>query len=360
MQPTTLHEGITADVTDLPQIGVPQIEDAQDQGFFRLSHSVFTHPALIPLPGDAFRVYLWMASQAWRYPDSDGTMRAAVTYVVNGTGVSKATVSRCFAILKKASLIKPIEINYAIGNVWKVSDIALAKPTKSKKKLPHFEHPQIEVPQNEDGAASKRGSSRLNLRQQLPQNEVEVRSTIKQENNNSLSANIESSIDAYFRNLNPAKKRESERSFYKSLQRDYSDAEIAKALALIQEKGLPSSGEPCHSPMAFLAKAISSVLKEATQRTEGKATREKREHQQGEIQAAQEAEAREEEDEIELRNSYFHKVFPEEVAQIQVIRQYASKFPMFNPTGPAVRSLAIGAWWNEYSTRLKGTERNSK
>ena len=75
-------------------------------GYFQLSHSVFRDPKLRALPGDAFRLYLWLSSQGWRFPDSDGTLRASVSFITEALGMPHATVSRGLKILREGSLVQ--------------------------------------------------------------------------------------------------------------------------------------------------------------------------------------------------------------------------------------------------------------
>ena len=64
-----------------------------DGGYFQLSHSVFRDPMLRALPGDTFRLYLWLTTQGWRFPDSDGSLRASVSFITEATGMRTAPLS---------------------------------------------------------------------------------------------------------------------------------------------------------------------------------------------------------------------------------------------------------------------------
>ncbi len=59
----------------IPQVEQPQVEEPQreigtPQGFFKLSHGVFSEPLLKDLSGDCFRLFLWLSSRAWRFLSS--------------------------------------------------------------------------------------------------------------------------------------------------------------------------------------------------------------------------------------------------------------------------------------------------
>src|SRR5690606_22066971 len=74
---------------EAPQIEGPQDKES-DSAFFRLSHRAFSDPKLQGISGDCFRLFLWLASKAWRYPNSDGRVRAAIRFIEGGTGMSHA------------------------------------------------------------------------------------------------------------------------------------------------------------------------------------------------------------------------------------------------------------------------------
>src|SRR3712207_2482488 len=95
-QPSQLQE------TEPHQNEVPQSDGAgskESAGYFKLSHSVFQNPVLQTLPGDAFRLFLWMSSIAWRFKHSDGLIRASISYITQGTGISSASASRALVKL---------------------------------------------------------------------------------------------------------------------------------------------------------------------------------------------------------------------------------------------------------------------
>jgi len=171
-----------------PQNEVPQREVA---GFFKLSHRVFFEPLLRDLTGDSFRLFLWLSSRAWRYPSSDGTVRASVGYIESQAGMSHATISRALKILKEKALVCILEVDFKKGNLWQVSSIACSHPspdTDPEDKLTHKKGPQNEAPRLLDHGASKRASPQLNLRQPPPQNEGDLRSIKKEKNKKEVGA----------------------------------------------------------------------------------------------------------------------------------------------------------------------------
>ena len=78
------------------------------------------------------------------------------------------------------------------------------------------------------------------------------------------------------------------------LREDYTEEQIASCVTFLQAQGVPSSGTPCHSPMAYLAKAMDDVLNEVNTSQAKESRRVRR--QQLEVAAERErkaAEARE-------------------------------------------------------------------
>jgi hypothetical protein len=151
-----------------PQIEQPEIQETQNKepthGFFMLAHSVFNEEVIQNLSGDAFRIFIWMSAQAWRFKESKGEFRAAVDYISIKCGCSRSTVTRGLADLKKNNLIECVEQNFKKGNLWKVSRIADGRK----------EDAEIELAQNKVEAGSKSGSSMPNLNKEHAQNEHHI------------------------------------------------------------------------------------------------------------------------------------------------------------------------------------------
>jgi hypothetical protein len=150
------------------QIEQPEVQGAQKkepaQGFFMLAHSVFDEEVVRNLSGDAFRIFIWMSAQAWRFKESKGEFRAAVDYISVKCGCSRSTVTRGLNDLKKNNLIECVEQNFKKGNLWKVNRIADGRK----------EDAEIELAQNKVEAGSKSGSSIPNLKQEHAQNEHHI------------------------------------------------------------------------------------------------------------------------------------------------------------------------------------------
>lgn len=169
---------------NVPRFEQPHSEAAQvdtvskrraggQSGFFKLSHNVFSEPLLQKLSGDCFRLFLWLSSKAWRYPSSDGLIRAAVRFIEDETGISHANISRSLKALKEAGLISLSETDFKRGNVWRISRLAVGTPGPDGW-LPQKEATNTEVPSSEERATSKRERSNPSLRAEAPQIERNI------------------------------------------------------------------------------------------------------------------------------------------------------------------------------------------
>lgn len=316
----------------------PQKEVPRRKGYFRVRHDAFADRLLRDLSGDAFRLFLWMSSLAWRYPDSDGSVRASVGFIERGTGISHATISRALAQLRKQSLVELLESDFKRGNLWKISSIAVQGPEN--------EPPQFEPPLDKGRGTSKGESSDLNLRQEAPQFEGEVRNTLKKESKNSLSSVRDGKLREYFEQLKPARKAESELQAFWELRAEYCEVDLALCLEHLLQRGVPGSGDPCHSPMAYLSRAIGQIIRDA------KAAQEQRQALEVKVQTKlkreQEHAATEVQEEMEFlrREASFVAAFPSQEAQRVEIARYLERYPYFNSDGFMSRRLAIHAWWN--------------
>ena len=95
--------------------------------YFRLANHVFTDPILRTLTADTFKVFLWMCMQVYGCEQSDGNLRASARTVSLGIGIAESSVTRSFYVLLKCQLIKRIEVNCKLGNLWWVSPIAFGE-----------------------------------------------------------------------------------------------------------------------------------------------------------------------------------------------------------------------------------------
>jgi len=140
------------------------------------------------------------------------------------------------------------------------------------------------------------------------------------------------------------RKRHSELQAYHELRHGFEDTQIAACVEYLSRKGLPGSGERCHSPMAFLSKAMGQVLglvqAEAAKRDEARASAERdRAEQEARLQADMDAVQAE-----RTREEAFVNAFPNAEDQAEAVARYGADFRMFARNPNLLRKLAIGVW----------------
>ncbi|MGK5085801.1 replication protein [Bdellovibrionota bacterium FG-1] len=161
------------------------------------------------------------------------------------------------------------------------------------------------------------------------------------------------SLQKYFDELKPAKKRESEWKAFESLQGDYCAEDIADCLIRLEERGVGESAQPCHSPMAYLSKAMGEVLNEVEARRFKAHERIERELREAEAEKQKlETEAREA-DEWTAKENAFNKAFSSEERQREVLVELLRGLP-FSPNSQPGRIMGIGRWWNSQNIGVTG------
>lgn len=153
-------------------------------------------------------------------------------------------------------------------------------------------------------------------------------------------------IRRYFDDLRPQRKRESELNAFEEIRRDFSIQDIEASLEHIRKNGLPG-GEICHSPMAYLASAMSEVL--AIVRVEQEKHRVRAENvARVESERLQAAETEDRElREQQVREAAFNRVFCEEARQREVIAELCLG-TAFRPNSVLGRMYAISTWWKRF------------
>jgi len=234
--------------TELPRIEATQDKEAAassgrelngtSQGFFKLSHAIFSHLELQKLSGDCFRLFIWMSCRAWRFPNSGGKLRASVAYMEAQTGMGHATISRGLRALKEVGLVSLEETNFKTGNLWQVSALAVGN-FEPENEPPQNEKPLKEAARNEQEVTSKRGTSFLKMSEKLPQNEQHIRNINKHNNSQESAperAQIEVAVVEFESNLSEKMRQKITEEF---VAREYSHgiyppAKVIKSLVAMQ------------------------------------------------------------------------------------------------------------------------------
>jgi hypothetical protein len=151
----------------------------------------------------------------------------------------------------------------------------------------------------------------------------------------------------YLAQLKPQKKRESETAHFVSLRQEYSESDLVRALGYLERFGLPETGKPCHSPMAYLAQAMEQVLSAERIVREQESIREQREREERATAERHRAQLEVEERAVLGREKAFSQAFPTPELELAYLNQIADRYPMFNLRGAALKNLAVTAWWSE-------------
>jgi hypothetical protein len=172
----------------------------------------------------------------------------------------------------------------------------------------------------------------------------------KERSNKSLSP-LPQALKVYFSELKPERKRESEWKAFESLLSDYSAEDISDCFTEIQTRGVVvvrdgvESAERCHSPMAFLSRAIGDVLGQIqTKRLKARERAEREQSMAMEQQKRVETEARGAA-EWAQKEKAFLRAFPGEGRQSEALTELCRNLP-FRPHSEAGRSFAIAKWWD--------------
>lgn len=206
-----------------------------------------------------FAVYLCMVSKSYGYKRN--TCDMGINELVSSTGLSRNSVKKSLDRLLAGKWIKLLQ-EYEYGRTarkWRVYC-----PYENGK----TDDQTFVVAEKKNGSQGDRVISR-SCQEMPPKGSSQdpvtgaPRGTYKESiqikiQKKSLSE-ISENTQKYFSNLKSQGKRESEWNAFRKLKADYPEQDISDCIEYLQKHGL-SSGELCHSPMAFLEKAIDQVL----------------------------------------------------------------------------------------------------
>jgi len=171
-----------------------------------------------------------------------------------------------------------------------------------------------------------------------------IENSSKEKSKKALSP-LSEKLQNYFDELKPVKKRESELRAFQALGTNYSEGQIELCLMHLQKNGTPGNREPCHSPMAFLGRAMGQVLDEATREASRQAARSVRQVQQERAEIERlETEAREAQEWARKERTFLEE-FPAEWQQHEVLEEFCSGMP-FRPESVSGRMIAISRWFS--------------
>jgi hypothetical protein len=167
---------------------------------------------------------------------------------------------------------------------------------------------------------------------------------------NSLS-HVPEKVRAYFDSIAAPRKRESEWKALQELQATHSLDDIAECVAHLRTRGVGSgeNAEPCHSPLAFLSKAMGEVLPVVEERRRKVRERAERERREAEADRRRREEETREAAEAAMKERAFNRAFPGEERQREVLSELLRGLP-WKPGTVAGRTVGVGRWWDSLTT----------
>ncbi|MBI3557844.1 MAG: hypothetical protein HY074_16405 [Deltaproteobacteria bacterium] len=304
------------------QVAVDARGNPAHRGFLKRSH-FFRILRCILSPSEFVVVdFLWDA--AWGGQDSNGSTRKSLSKIEEGTSLKTSAIKVALKSLQAHGLIVMREKSMRRGVLWDVPSF-MADATESKSDLV------------EDRPSRETTNTRSENAQPVSRNPTRYKELSKE-------ILLENSLSDYFSSLKAPQKREREVGHFQGLLREYAQKDIVACLAHVQAHGLPVSGEPVHSPMAYLAQAMGDVLKavragqmrqEQAAKTRDGAAQATRERQEQEIR---------EQNESEARRQAFESAFQTPESQEAILAGFRKRTP-WAPKGNIGRGLAIADWW---------------
>lgn len=326
------------------------------KGYFtRVPHTLLRGECQFQDPLD-FMVYLHLFTYSHGFERRDVSMSQA--QLERFTGAAKNTVKRSLERLVKQGWIKLIEDyeHARMSRKWRVY-LPEERGGPNGKKI---------VSDLNSGTDKQRPTLKGNRSnpdtQTVSKSDPYIHRDPKETSENSLSTQsinrvrghqvpvreLPGNLKEYFAELKPERKRRSELSLFKELCLEYRLSELSESLEWLTENGLPGSGEPCHSPMAFLAsggiRQVALFAKSERLDRELRTSRDQREGLERKQRAEDEANA---DAEAKKREKAFQVAFPNPVDQERQILSVAKELPGLDPSSLILRSLAITRWWNQ-------------
>jgi hypothetical protein len=205
--------------------------DEKSKGFFKLPHAIFSDPVLMALSGEQFRLYLWLLTRAWRFPSSNGTVRASLSFIQLHIPISESTATRALKKLQELGLIWLATKDLRGGNTWFVK-----RPDSSLS---------AEQKDSCSKSASKCGGSSSS------KNSTNVEELAE--------SSIYPLIFEHLKKIHPKYLRE-EQDAFRELQSRLTAERLEEAFRLFVDDK-KSSGQFCSCPLSYLNKLLLEDLK---------------------------------------------------------------------------------------------------
>jgi hypothetical protein len=301
-------------------------------GFTQVPHAVLRLAGLFEEPID-FMVYLHLFTFSWGYQRE--TVDMGLTQLERFTGAARNTVRRSLDRLSEKRWIIEVQKQEPgqVSRKWKVRNPAPKDPENTGSKTDRVKHGPGQT-------LTPRGSNPDPVTGSKMDPYIE---SSKQSFKETLSPETEE-LRKYFDSIKAPRKRESELKAFRELRAAHPEADISVAFAHVQSRGVGEKGEPCHSPMAYLAKAIESVIRVVREGCESRRRQREQLLQAENAERLREQELAYEERQHQEREEALIATYPEAEAREQALRPYLDRFSGFMRQPELIRRLAIRAW----------------
>ncbi|MCM0606944.1 MAG: hypothetical protein KA715_12715 [Xanthomonadaceae bacterium] len=162
-----------------------------------------------------------------------------------------------------------------------------------------------------------------------------------------LKHTLPESLKVYFENLKPERKRKQEEGAFKELTREFSVVQIESALLHIQKHGIGEHKEKPHSPMAYLAVAMESILKKLPKTTNQSKPQDTTISKNKTTEQENEEKAHYEKAILEFQSSF--KTIED---QDSYFKSYSKNLPFLNSSGEVFKRIAILEWYKTYDLKV--------
>ena len=293
-------------------------------GYTRVPNSVLMEMVSGDLSRNEMKIMLLIARMTISFNRSHVPLSKGV--IERMTGVQGRSVLDAMQSLVEAGLIEKVPGNHKTPNRLRLifEPLPVANATQGPNET---KDAKISQGQGATSTYKKDNSETIDLRKKI-----------------SLSS-LSENLRKYFADLKPRRKREAEFEAFEELRTEFSEEQIEECFAILQARGLPGTGAVCHSPMAYLSKAIAQVLPEVQMRKKRAMSEDKRVRELAVAEKRRTILQTIEATEVEQRERAFQRAFPTDQAKTEVFERFKGRFPMLTNSGAVFRNLVINEWW---------------
>ena len=308
------------------------VRDTVKANFTQVPNWILRTYGLFTDPTD-FMVYLHLFTFSYGFNKNRASM--SQTQLMSFTSCSKNCIKRSLDRLEKQGLIEQWE-DFEHGRVSRVWKVNLPKDPKGTKKTESKSNTvQIKQSPEQTDSVSKIDTPTVS--------NLDTTQYIKQIN---LKHTLPESLNNYFENLKPERKRVQEARAFEELLREFSTEQIESAFLFIQKHGIGEHKEKPHSPMAYLGVAMGSVLSKLPKITP--ITHSRAQSRIAEEQDKALLERKDEEARYSTAVDEFQKSFKTTSEKELFFQSFSKNHPYLNPAGEVIKRIAILEWYKDF------------